>query len=295
MGKELRRWLAAALLVAGLSLAAACSSGGTGGQSASSPVAGQAERGPADSAARGGSTDAGSGSARVKAVVETGTIALVSADPDRVRQRIEALLTELGGTVDNEDTSHAPDGTIERSTLVLRVPAAAFGAAVDRLEQLGKVKTSTSSSRDVTTQLIDVKERVQTLRNSIDRLQRFQRRARDAATLIRYEQEITDRQGELHSLVAQREYLAGQAAMATLTVYLSTPARYVPPPDALRHAGFLAGLEAGWHALVDAVVVVLTVVGAVLPFGVVLAALGVPVWLLVRRARARRTAAAGSD
>ena len=79
--------------------------------------------------------------------------------------------------------------------------------------------------------------------------------------------------------------------MSTVTVYLSTPKAYVEPPSALDDAGFLAGLKSGWNALTSAVVVVLTVVGAVLPFAVVALLVGIPVWLLVRRTLRSRTAA----
>lgn len=225
---------------------------------------------------------------QTRAVVRTGSLALVSKHPDRVRDEIDGVLASVGGTVDREDTRRSPKGAIEHSTLVLRVPVARFAEAVHALARLARVQTSESSSKDVTTELIDVGERVQTLRTSIDRLQKFQRRSNDADTLIRYEREIADRQAELQSLVAQRDYLANQAAMATLTVYLSTPATYVPPPDRLKDAGFWTGLRAGWNGLVDTVVVVLTAVGVVLPFAGVLAVVGIPVWLLVRRLRARR-------
>ncbi len=58
--------------------------------------------------------------------------------------------------------------------------------------------------------------------------------------LLRYEDQITERQSELQSLKAQQSYLADQTSMSTITVYLSTPEKYVPPPDALEDAGFLA-------------------------------------------------------
>ncbi len=69
------------------------------------------------------------------------------------------------------------------------------------------------------------------------------------------------------------------------------PDKFVPPPGALDDAGFLAGLKSGWNALQDTVVVVLTVVGAVLPFALALALVGVPLVLLVRRTLRARPAA----
>jgi hypothetical protein len=275
--------------LAGCSGPATNSSSGAGGSVS-------ADRGPvAQEAPATGAPGAVRAAVQTRAVVRTGSLALVSRHPNTVRDEIDTVLASVGGTVDREDTRRSPKGVIQRSTLVLRVPVAKFAEAAHALGRLARVKTSESSSKDVTTELIDVGERVQTLRTSIDRLQKFQRRSNDADTLIRYEREIADREAELQSLVAQRDYLADQAAMATLTVYLSTPATYVPPPDRLKDAGFWPGLKAGWNALVDTVVVVLTAVGAVLPFAAVLALVGVPVWLLVRRIRARRAATPGEE
>jgi hypothetical protein len=150
------------------------------------------------------------------------------------------------------------------------------------------VTTSTESARDVTTQVIDVDERVRTLSNSLERLQRFQRTARTARDLIRYEDQITARQAELRSLRSQQSYLADQTSLSTLTVRLSRPLHHAAVPGALDGAGFLAGLRGGWHALVAALVVVVTGVGAALPFLLLAGLLGVPalLWLRSRRAAA---------
>jgi hypothetical protein len=233
----------------------------------------------------------------VRSVIKTGEIALTDTDLDGTRAEIDGLLVSVGGTVDSERTTHDRKGGIKRSTLVLRVPVDKFDTAMSGLEELGKVKHSDAASKDVTTQVIDVDERVQTLENSLNRLQAYQRDAKDIDDLIRFEQQITQRESELQSLKAQQAYLDDQTSMSTITVYLSTPTAYVEPPGALDDAGFLAGLKSGWNALTSAVVVALTVVGAVLPFAGLALLVGIPVWLLVRRTlrghAAARPAAAG--
>ncbi len=299
----LRHTLAAGVLVA-LAGLTACS-GGSGGSA--DTMSSQAEDGGA-----GGSTGSGEvgGSAaktpepaganrtvvRTKSVIRTGQVAVTAQDLGKVRDEIDGLLSALGGSVDNEQTTNDRHGRIERSTLVLRVPVDRFTAAKDALEKMGKLKTSSESAKDVTTQVIDVDERVQTLQNSLDNLQKYQRDARNVTELLRYEDQITERQSELQSLKAQQSYLSDQTSMSTITVYLSTPEKYVPPPDALENAGFLSGLKAGWHALGDFVVVGLTVVGAVLPFLVAGALVAVPTWFglrtLIRRRRASEPPAA---
>ena len=52
-------------------------------------------------------------------------------------------------------------------------------------------------------------------------------------------------------------------------------------------SGFVAGLTSGWTALLGLLVVMSTVLGAVLPFLPVIAALGLIGWWLARRGRSR--------
>ena len=288
-----RAALAAAAAVALVALTG-CSGGGSlvsGTRDTVGSAAGVPAPATAEKSVRPATSDTSGANRTVvatRAVIRTGQISLTSTDVGRVRREIDDLLRAVGGSVDDEHSTNARDGSLERTRLTLRVPVDRFDTVRNALERLGTLKTSTQSQQDVTTEVIDTTERVQTLQNSLDRLQRFQRRATDVRDLIRYENQITARQAELQSLTAQRSYLADQTSMSTITVTATTPQRYVAPPSALQDAGFLAGLTGGWHALVGVVVVSLTVLGAVLPFAAVVVLVGVPAWVVLRR---RRTAA----
>lgn len=301
-----RRSLASVAVVTLVGLTASCSGGAdemstadAGGGVAASEVEAMP---PEDARAYGGSAgapDKAAGVSRtvfeVRAVIRTGEVVLTSPDLDAARAEVDSVLAGLDGVVENESTSHDDEGGIRRSTLVLRVPVNRFADAMTALEAIGRTQSSSTKSDDVTTEVIDVDERVETLQNSLDRLQSYQAEAEDIEDLLRFEQQITQREAELQSLKAQQSYLADQTSMSTITVTMSTPSDIVGPPDALDDAGFLAGLRSGWNALQGAVIVLLTVVGAALPFAGVLVLVGVPTWLLVRRLTRRRPGAEPTD
>jgi Domain of unknown function (DUF4349) len=288
--RRVRLWVGGAVLAT--LVCAGCSSSGGGGGSTSGAgepggdtmALGAARSEPAKA---GEASLTGQAPVRTRSVVRTYELSLTAVDLEAVRREIDALLKAVGGSVDKEDSTSDKQGRIDRSTLTLRVPVAAFASTKKALEGLGTLESSSATEKDVTTAVIDVAERVQTLQNSLDRLQRFQRTAGDVGDLIRYEDQITSRQAELQSLKAQQAYLADQTSMSTLTVHLSTPRTTV---GALDDAGFLSGLRGGWDALTGFAVVMLTVLGAVLPFLVVLVVLGVPTWLVWRLARRREVA-----
>lgn len=265
---------------------------GSGNDDAASAQADRAGMAPEPAVAKR-AIGANRSAARTQAVIKTGEISLTSNSLGEVRVEVDDLLRSLGGSVDREDSTNDRDGRVERSTLVLRVPVGSFDTARKALSRLGKVTSSSELEKDVTTQVIDTAERVQTLQNSLDRLQRFQRSAQDVDDLIRFEDQITSREAELQSLKAQQSYLTSQSSMSTITLTLAQPGK--EPPGALDDAGFVAGLRAGWQWLGAVLVVAVTVVGALLPFAVVLALIAVPLFYLGRAFLVRRRVTSASD
>jgi hypothetical protein len=291
----------AGVAVAVGALLVGCSGGGEsasdagGGSSGlvSADEAASVEREAADGV-RSGSTPrtAGRPAVQTRLVISTGRVDLVTDDLEAARNEVDRLLGRYGGHVAKERTSKDDDGESDRSKLELRVPSRHFDQLMQDLEELGTADTQREDV-DVTTEVIDVDSRIRTQEVSIDRLRGFLGDATDVNAMIRLESEIARREADLASLRAQQEYLDDQTSLATITVTMTTPeAAPERDDDPLEDAGFLSGLSGGWNALLDVVVVLATVVGALLPFAVVLAVLATPLLVWLRTARRRRTAAA---
>ena len=130
---------------------------------------------------------------------------------------------------------------------MLRVPVTTFSTAMKDLEHLGTVVHSSSSATDVATQVIDVQQRLNTLRISLHDLNAFQRRATTIDQLLRFENAITQRRGQYQSLKAQRDHLVNQTSMSTINLDISVPPRTRRLPVlSTTMAGFLTGLRLGW-------------------------------------------------
>jgi hypothetical protein len=191
------------------------------------------------------------------------------------------------GTIAKEQTENDEHGTTTSSTLVLRVPSADFETVMHAFKDFSTVLDTTSKGEDVSTQVIDVNSRIRTQEVSLRRLQKFLGQAKSVQDVIRLESAIAQREADLASLRSQQNYLADQTSLATITVRMALPPEKATQDDPLADAGFLTGLRNGWNALVDVAVVAATVLGAALPFLVVLAVILVPLvlWLRSRHGR----------
>ncbi|MET9270790.1 DUF4349 domain-containing protein [Kribbella sp. NPDC003557] len=292
------RAVTAVMAVAGVVLLAGCSAGGndsTSGDAASAPKQGAGEAvGTAEpQAPAAGKTDSsGSGSggskeqpAITRAIIKSGSLAVEGEDVSALRQKAVAAITGLGGQVAAEDTASDPDGHINRSNLVLKVPTKSFETAIQKLSDLGKRLQIHQESTDVTEQVVDVASRIESQRASLDRTRALMTKANTIGEIVSVESELTRRESDLESLLAKQKNLALQTDLATLTLTLSEkgkpPVRTVEEPD----KGFVAGLKGGWNAFTAVFSAIATAVGALLPFLVLLAIIAVPLWLFRNKLR----------
>jgi hypothetical protein len=289
----------AALLLVALVSVAGCSSGGNDDMASRSSLsnadAGGAVRAPAgDKAALSSepatdalaARDTGGADVQQRAVIAKGALELRTKTVDDVRRRAVDVASTANGVVADEQTDSDDRGRAESVRLVLRVPVDRFDSVLDALARLGRLEHRSQSAQDVTTQAIDVAARVRAQRASVESIERLYARARTIGEVMAIETQLAKRQAALDSLERQQKYLADQTALATISVTISrthpTAAHAAAGPG-----GFLGGLEDGWQALAKVGTGLAVALGAVLPFAVLAALVGVAPWLMVRRRRQR--------
>jgi hypothetical protein len=237
-------------------------------------------------AAEASGVDKKANSAQTVAVISTGSVSLQSDDVADARFDVQKIVGTYRGTIAEEETTTGDDGKTETSRMVLRVPSKDFNKVTKALEGVADLIASSSGSEDVTTQVIDNEVRIRAQTKSLERIEALLAQATNLREVVAIESQLTRRQADLDSLKSQQAYLADQTTLSTVTVFIErTPEKKADDKD---EAGFLRGLSAGWNGFVAAMVGLATVLGFLLPFALVVALFGVPVWMFLRNARRRR-------
>ncbi len=162
-------------------------------------------------------------------------------------------------------------------TLTLSVPADKLDVALDQLAKIGTVLQRTTSSQDVTAQYVDTQSRLKTMRASVDRVRALMAQAKDIGQVVVLESELSRREADLESLESQLAALDTAVDRSTVAVSLSTPGN-----EPVSDNGFLAGLRSGWDAFTASAAGLFKGFGAVLPFAVLFALVGAPIWRWLR-------------
>lgn len=296
--------LAAGLLISGCSAlstqptAGDAGGGGAAAKSAPDAAVGRSRAESDDSAAepganqsradrsKGGNTVA-KGEIRDRSIVRVGRMRILVGDVGVAAGKATALLGGTGGYVESERSAADDDGKISSSQVVLRVEVDDYERVGDALRELGRVLADESSTTDVTEEVVDVESRIASQQDSIARMRTLLGSAKTVGEVIEVESELSTRQAELESLQGRYAVLSSQTSLSTITVDFER--KDSEKPTEKDEGGFGWGLGQGWDALIGAGSALLTLVGVLLPFAVVIAIVFVPFWLLLRNRQRRRT------
>ncbi|MER5396446.1 DUF4349 domain-containing protein [Streptomyces sp. NPDC002599] len=258
-------------------------------QDAGDAKAGPAER--ADSGAAGSGSDSSGGrkaappKVTVNRIIRTASLTVEVKEVAKALDDARATAENAGGYVGNETTTRDGRGH-ERTRVVLRVPTERYDQVLADLEGAGKVVERTAKAQDVTDQVVDVESRVKSQRASVTRVRELMDKATKLSDVVALEGELSSRQADLESLLAQQASLKDRTSLATITLSLSeTPVKKAEKKD--EDPGFLDALQGGWDVLVTMVRWLALAIGALLPFAVLLGLIAL-VWMRFVRPRLPR-------
>lgn len=222
--------------------------------------------------------------APAREVIRNADLSLRVEDVRESVNRVESIAAQAGGRIASEEVVSTGDSLY--ASITARIPADRLDPVVSAVSELGEVTALNIIAEDVTAQGADLDARIEALEASIARLRQLLAAAETTKDLIDIEGELTTRQADLDSLVAQRAALSDLVALSTLIVSISPrsdAAAWTPP-------GFVAGLESGWNALRTVTTGLVTLAGFLLPFAIVLAVVATVITAPIVVLRRRRSA-----
>ncbi|MFH8991188.1 DUF4349 domain-containing protein [Streptomyces sp. NPDC017940] len=224
-------------------------------------------------------------------VVRSASLTVRVKDVPRALDRARAVAEGAGGLVGEESTDRDRNGD-DRSRVVLRVPQDRYGQVLSALAGTGRLVSRSARAEDVTEQVVDVESRIRTQRASVARVRALMDRAAKIGDIVSLEGELSSRQSDLESLLAQQASLKDRTTMATITLALTETPRSSAADGGGDGTSFTDALSGGWGAFVTVLRWVAVALAAALPFAAVAALLGL-LWLRVARPRIARRGAAG--
>ena len=214
-------------------------------------------------------------------LIRTGQLTIEVDSYTRAAEKAGEVAERHGGYV-SDARSGRDDRDAQQGTLTLRVPAESFAAAWTELKALGRVRTESVGTQDVTKAYADLETRLRVKRETVDRLRGILKdRAAKLSDVLEVERELARLTEEIESLEGERRYYDHQVSLSTIGVTLREP-------QAVVHGGALEPIREAFadalEVLAGSVAALIYVVVAAAPWLVVLWLL----WRVLRWLRRRR-------
>lgn len=143
-------------------------------------------------------------------VIYTGTLAVVVQHKETAMQEFLTYVAAHQGYMQSQT----------EDALVVRIPAAGFGAAVAKASQLGRLFKKEINAQDVTQQVFESALRITNMKKSRARLLEILKDAKKTSDILEIERELNRLTTELELLEGQLRNLKDQIAFSTLTLEL---------------------------------------------------------------------------
>jgi hypothetical protein len=198
-------------------------------------------------------------------VVKSGSIALVVKDGHvtPTLTAVERAAKLEGGYVasgNTEEYGDTPSGEV-----TIRVPVANFETLVDKVRGLdAKVRTASTSGRDVTAQYSDLEAQLKSLNATRDRFYVILTKANTIGEILTVQQRIDNVSGQIDRIAGQRKLLANQSDLSTLTVSVSEAGDPVVKATTKPRSGISQAFHDAWDGFVTGVESIIAHSGRVL-------------------------------
>ncbi|MGD8151355.1 DUF4349 domain-containing protein [Ornithinimicrobium sp. Y1694] len=245
---------------------------------------GDAAGGAADDPAGVGGVGGTAGDGGGAMMVRRATLEVVVDDVVSATTTVRATVLGAGGWIESEEIRPATETRPGSGSLVLRVPSEHLDEVLTDLGGLGEVTSSRSSATNVSAEYRDTEARIATLEAGADRLRELVGQAESVQDIADLERELSQREADLDGLKARLKALGEDVARSAVTLHLAEEADELPVEEEPTE-GFLVGLSNGWSAFTSSVTVLVTALGALLPFLVLAALVVAPVVWWRRRSR----------
>jgi negative regulator of sigma E activity len=153
-------------------------------------------------------------------VIRTGAVSLEVKDAQRTLDQITAIVTSLGGFVQDSSVTNGEKGAPGGSATI-RVPSVSFDEAIRRLSALGKLLDKSTKGEDVTAKLVDLEARIRNLRSEEQQYLKILTKARRVAEILSVECELERIRGDIEEADGQKAYLAKRVELSTIVVAFS--------------------------------------------------------------------------
>ena len=221
-------------------------------------------------------------------LIRDASVTLETKAFDELLPKLEQQVASFGGYIEsmNENGNSYSSRNYRTANFTVRVPADQLDAFLNVVEGIGNITRKTMSTRDVTSQYVDVESRLKVLNTEKESLERIMASAETTIDMLETQSRLYDVIEEIESYEATKRTYDALISYSTVSIYVQEVIELTPAKEETRGEElarrFRTSLEDLSEAVVDFGIGFVVALPWLLVFGVVFGGIFLAIFLPIR-------------
>jgi hypothetical protein len=197
---------------------------------------------------------------------------------------ISNLAEQNGGFVSNTYSYSDSDGNLTSGGITIRIPHNKYSSAIEKVKDMGVVKSISVSGQDVTQEYVDLESRLKNYEAQQDILLDLMEQSKKVSDSLEVQNELSNVQEQIEIIKGRMNYLDDLVAFSTIEIYLYEP----EPIKTTSDWGFVEALKRGLRGAVTVFNYITMALIVTAPVWVLAGVIAIIVWQAIRARNRRR-------
>ncbi|MCJ7727837.1 MAG: DUF4349 domain-containing protein [Actinobacteria bacterium] len=156
------------------------------------------------------------------------------------------LAEQNGGFVSNSQSYSDSEGNLTSGSVTIRIPSNKYNSALNRVKEMGTVKSTSSAGQDVTQEYTDLESRLKNYEVQEKVLRDLMKESKKVSDTLEVQIELSKVQEQIEVIKGRMQYLDELVSFSTIDVYF-----HEPEPITVAGWGFVEALKRGLRGAVN--------------------------------------------
>lgn len=193
------------------------------------------------------------------------------------------LAEQNGGFVSNSQSYSDSEGKMTSGYITIRIPSNKYNSALNRVKEMGTVKSTSSSGQDVTQEYTDLESRLRNYEAQEEVLLDLMKESKKVSDSLEVQRELSNVQEQIEIIKGRMQYLDDMVSFSTIDVYF-----HEPEPITVAGWGFVEALKRGLRGAVNVFNWLVVVIIITAPLWILIGIILIIVWQVIKARKRRR-------
>jgi len=193
------------------------------------------------------------------------------------------LAEQNGGFISNSQSYSDSEGNLTSGSVTIRIPSNKYNSALNRVKEMGTVKSTSSSGQDVTQEYTDLESRLRNYEAQEEILLDLMKDSKKVSDSLEVQRELSNVQEQIELIKGTMQYLDDLISFSTIDVFFHEPEPITDPGW-----GFVEALKRGLRGAVNVFNWLVVAIIVTAPLWILIGIILIIVWQVIRARKRRR-------